>query len=210
MWLQVWWSSILLWTVNDFVNDSKIIQANVNKGVSQTLADGDIFYQLFSLQLVLPEYLIHFFFCVMFFCAAEWLTLCLNLPLLAYHVWRWVSCKNKPIVLTQHLVLLYISLLLMQQTCTKCSTIWLNTPLFHCAAGIWADLWWAAQDSMTQQPSWMLTFWPSVKKRAGANWHFTSCHSSTISMGTKYIFFLGCTFKKKKAKNRTGPIWKLV
>uniref|UniRef100_A0A3B4TQW1 Cornichon family member 1 n=1 Tax=Seriola dumerili TaxID=41447 RepID=A0A3B4TQW1_SERDU len=41
--------------------------------------------------LVLPEYLIHFFFCVMFFCAAEWLTLCLNLPLLAYHVWRWVS-----------------------------------------------------------------------------------------------------------------------
>uniref|UniRef100_A0A3Q1F9A1 Cornichon family member 1 n=1 Tax=Acanthochromis polyacanthus TaxID=80966 RepID=A0A3Q1F9A1_9TELE len=40
--------------------------------------------------LVLPEYLIHFFFCVMFFCAAEWLTLCLNLPLLAYHVWRYV------------------------------------------------------------------------------------------------------------------------
>ncbi|TNN65596.1 Protein cornichon 1 [Liparis tanakae] len=38
--------------------------------------------------LVLPEYLIHFFFCVMFFCAAEWLTLSLNLPLLAYHVWR--------------------------------------------------------------------------------------------------------------------------
>uniref|UniRef100_A0AAQ4PI58 Cornichon family member 1 n=1 Tax=Gasterosteus aculeatus aculeatus TaxID=481459 RepID=A0AAQ4PI58_GASAC len=41
--------------------------------------------------LVLPEYLIHFFFCVMFFCAAEWLTLCLNLPLLAYHVWRYMS-----------------------------------------------------------------------------------------------------------------------
>uniref|UniRef100_A0A8C7YZZ0 Cornichon family member 1 n=1 Tax=Oryzias sinensis TaxID=183150 RepID=A0A8C7YZZ0_9TELE len=41
--------------------------------------------------LVLPEYLIHFFFCVMFFCAAEWLTLFLNLPLLAYHVWRYMS-----------------------------------------------------------------------------------------------------------------------
>uniref|UniRef100_A0AAV2JGQ8 Cornichon n=1 Tax=Knipowitschia caucasica TaxID=637954 RepID=A0AAV2JGQ8_KNICA len=41
--------------------------------------------------LVLPEYLIHFFFCVMFFCAAEWLTLCLNLPLFAYHVWRYMS-----------------------------------------------------------------------------------------------------------------------
>lgn len=27
----------------------------------------------------------------MFFCAAEWLTLCLNLPLLAYHVWRYMS-----------------------------------------------------------------------------------------------------------------------
>ncbi|XP_013879034.1 protein cornichon homolog 1 [Austrofundulus limnaeus] len=41
--------------------------------------------------LVLPEYLIHFFFCVMFLCAAEWLTLFLNLPLLAYHVWRYMS-----------------------------------------------------------------------------------------------------------------------
>uniref|UniRef100_A0A8C9YHY5 Cornichon family member 1 n=1 Tax=Sander lucioperca TaxID=283035 RepID=A0A8C9YHY5_SANLU len=44
-----------------------------------------------AIKLVLPEYLIHFFFCVMFFCAAEWLTLCLNLPLLAYHVWRYMS-----------------------------------------------------------------------------------------------------------------------
>uniref|UniRef100_A0A9J8AQ11 Cornichon family member 1 n=1 Tax=Cyprinus carpio carpio TaxID=630221 RepID=A0A9J8AQ11_CYPCA len=32
--------------------------------------------------LVLPEYLIHVFFCVMFLCAAEWLTLGLNMPLL--------------------------------------------------------------------------------------------------------------------------------
>lgn len=48
----------------------------------------DGFFTFCSVQLVLPEYLIHFFFCVMFFCAAEWLTLSLNLPLLAYHVWR--------------------------------------------------------------------------------------------------------------------------
>uniref|UniRef100_W5N1J3 Cornichon family member 1 n=1 Tax=Lepisosteus oculatus TaxID=7918 RepID=W5N1J3_LEPOC len=44
-----------------------------------------------ALQLVLPEYLIHAFFCVMFLCAAEWLTLGLNVPLLAYHVWRYMS-----------------------------------------------------------------------------------------------------------------------
>ncbi|CAI9546757.1 unnamed protein product [Staurois parvus] len=43
------------------------------------------------LQLVLPEYLIHAFFCVMFLCAAEWLTLSLNMPLLAYHIWRYMS-----------------------------------------------------------------------------------------------------------------------
>uniref|UniRef100_A0A8C5WR27 Cornichon family member 1 n=1 Tax=Laticauda laticaudata TaxID=8630 RepID=A0A8C5WR27_LATLA len=42
-------------------------------------------------QLVLPEYLIHAFFCVMFLCATEWLTLSLNMPLLAYHIWRYMS-----------------------------------------------------------------------------------------------------------------------
>ncbi|XP_051062741.1 protein cornichon homolog 1-like [Phodopus roborovskii] len=41
--------------------------------------------------LVLPEYLIHAFFCVMFLCAAEWLTLGLNMPLLAYHIWRYMT-----------------------------------------------------------------------------------------------------------------------
>ncbi|NXY87281.1 CNIH1 protein, partial [Alcedo cyanopectus] len=41
--------------------------------------------------LVLPEYLIHAFFCVMFLCAVEWLTLGLNMPLLAYHIWRYMS-----------------------------------------------------------------------------------------------------------------------
>ncbi|NXA79248.1 CNIH1 protein, partial [Thryothorus ludovicianus] len=47
--------------------------------------------ELFLFQLVLPEYLIHAFFCVMFLCAAEWLTLGLNMPLLAYHIWRYMS-----------------------------------------------------------------------------------------------------------------------
>ncbi|NXW82587.1 CNIH1 protein, partial [Alopecoenas beccarii] len=46
---------------------------------------------IFLFQLVLPEYLIHAFFCVMFLCAAEWLTLGLNMPLLAYHIWRYMS-----------------------------------------------------------------------------------------------------------------------
>ncbi|XP_069773094.1 protein cornichon homolog 1 isoform X6 [Narcine bancroftii] len=40
-----------------------------------------------ALKLVLPEYLIHAFFCVMFLCASEWLTLGLNMPLLGYHIW---------------------------------------------------------------------------------------------------------------------------
>ncbi|KAF1451550.1 hypothetical protein FQV21_0001112, partial [Spheniscus demersus] len=47
--------------------------------------------RIFLFQLVLPEYLIHAFFCVMFLCAAEWLTLGLNMPLLAYHIWRYMS-----------------------------------------------------------------------------------------------------------------------
>uniref|UniRef100_G3PDA9 Cornichon family AMPA receptor auxiliary protein 1 n=1 Tax=Gasterosteus aculeatus TaxID=69293 RepID=G3PDA9_GASAC len=59
--------------------------------VRRTRDYSDALYAFCSFQLVLPEYLIHFFFCVMFFCAAEWLTLCLNLPLLAYHVWRYMS-----------------------------------------------------------------------------------------------------------------------
>ncbi|XP_043932021.1 LOW QUALITY PROTEIN: protein cornichon homolog 1-like [Protopterus annectens] len=41
--------------------------------------------------LVLPEYLIHYNYCVMFFCPAEWLTLGLNMPVLAYHVWWYMS-----------------------------------------------------------------------------------------------------------------------
>ncbi|NXS51788.1 CNIH1 protein, partial [Brachypteracias leptosomus] len=51
----------------------------------------NILTPVFLFQLVLPEYLIHAFFCVMFLCAAEWLTLGLNMPLLAYHIWRYMS-----------------------------------------------------------------------------------------------------------------------
>nr|XP_054509553.1 LOW QUALITY PROTEIN: protein cornichon homolog 2-like [Agelaius phoeniceus] len=39
--------------------------------------------------LVVPEYCIHGLFCLMFLCAAEWVTLGLNLPLLLYHLWRY-------------------------------------------------------------------------------------------------------------------------
>lgn len=51
-------------------------------------------------QLVLPEYLIHVFFCVMFLCAAEWLTLALNMPLLAYHVYRWARLSHISLPIT--------------------------------------------------------------------------------------------------------------
>ncbi|NWU96723.1 CNIH1 protein, partial [Upupa epops] len=51
----------------------------------------ELLTRVFLFQLVLPEYLIHAFFCVMFLCAAEWLTLGLNMPLLAYHIWRYMS-----------------------------------------------------------------------------------------------------------------------
>ncbi|KAI4530154.1 hypothetical protein MG293_020010 [Ovis ammon polii] len=39
--------------------------------------------------LVVPEYSIHGLFCLMFLCAAEWVTLGLNIPLLFYHLWRY-------------------------------------------------------------------------------------------------------------------------
>ncbi|XP_063078340.1 protein cornichon homolog 3 [Engraulis encrasicolus] len=39
-------------------------------------------------KLVLPEFAIHSFFCIMFLCAQEWLTVGLNAPLLVYNTWR--------------------------------------------------------------------------------------------------------------------------
>uniref|UniRef100_A0A3Q3K0B5 Cornichon family AMPA receptor auxiliary protein 2 n=1 Tax=Monopterus albus TaxID=43700 RepID=A0A3Q3K0B5_MONAL len=41
-------------------------------------------------QLVVPEYSIHGLFCLMFMCAGEWVTLGLNIPLLCYHLWRFL------------------------------------------------------------------------------------------------------------------------
>merc|ERR1712203_746165 len=41
--------------------------------------------------LVLPEYLLHLFFNVLFLFAGEWFTLILNLPLIAYHVHRYMK-----------------------------------------------------------------------------------------------------------------------
>ncbi|TNN82776.1 Protein cornichon 2 [Liparis tanakae] len=41
-------------------------------------------------KLVVPEYSIHGLFCLMFMCAGEWVTLGLNIPLLFYHLWRFL------------------------------------------------------------------------------------------------------------------------
>merc|ERR1712130_177125 len=45
--------------------------------------------------LVLPEYLLHLFFNILFLFAGEWFTLLLNLPLIAYHVHRYM---NRPVM----------------------------------------------------------------------------------------------------------------
>lgn len=43
-------------------------------------------------QLVLPEYILHIFFNLLFLFAGEWFSLCLNIPLIAYHVYRCAGC----------------------------------------------------------------------------------------------------------------------
>jgi len=43
--------------------------------------------------LVLPEYAIHILINILFLLAGEWVSLMLNVPLIAYHVWRY---KNRP------------------------------------------------------------------------------------------------------------------
>ncbi|CAO1312821.1 unnamed protein product [Diamesa serratosioi] len=45
--------------------------------------------------LVLPEYAIHVFFNLLFLFSGEWLSLILNVPLIAYHVWRYM---NRPVM----------------------------------------------------------------------------------------------------------------
>ncbi|XP_059617126.1 protein cornichon [Phlebotomus argentipes] len=45
--------------------------------------------------LVLPEYLLHFLFNFLFLLAHEWFSLALNLPLIAYHIYRY---KTRPVM----------------------------------------------------------------------------------------------------------------
>ncbi|KAL5281804.1 CNIH1 family protein [Megaselia abdita] len=45
--------------------------------------------------LVLPEYLLHILINVLFLFAGEWFSLFFNVPLIAYHVWRY---KNRPVM----------------------------------------------------------------------------------------------------------------
>jgi len=45
--------------------------------------------------LVLPEYALHLFFNLFFLFAQEWFSLMLNIPLIAYHIWRY---KNRPVM----------------------------------------------------------------------------------------------------------------
>ncbi|CAD7080056.1 unnamed protein product [Hermetia illucens] len=45
--------------------------------------------------LVLPEYLLHISFNLLFLFGGEWFSLCINLPLIAYHIWRY---KNRPVM----------------------------------------------------------------------------------------------------------------
>lgn len=45
--------------------------------------------------LVLPEYILHIAFNFIFLFSGEWFSLCINIPLIAYHVWRYM---NRPIM----------------------------------------------------------------------------------------------------------------
>lgn len=137
-------------------------------------------------QLVLPEYLIHVFFCVMFLCAAEWLTLALNMPLLAYHVYRWVGLSH----LSQPIILLILYHFWMRIVCLIYKKYMVHVELVFCvcvcvctSAGTQLALWWAALVSMIPPPSWMLISWHTVRRRDGANLPSTCCPSSIISMG---------------------------
>ncbi|MEJ1273533.1 RAB1B member RAS oncogene family [Cricetulus griseus] len=100
--LQATWTEIIAFDElrTDFKNP--IDQGNPARAVSDTCA---VLRPFPSLQrerlkniericcllrkLVVPEYSIHGLFCLMFLCAAEWVTLGLNIPLLFYHLWRY-------------------------------------------------------------------------------------------------------------------------
>ncbi|CAG9814053.1 unnamed protein product [Phaedon cochleariae] len=45
--------------------------------------------------LVLPEYILHLLFNILFAASGEWLSLCLNIPLIAYHINRY---RTRPVM----------------------------------------------------------------------------------------------------------------
>ncbi|CAH1113707.1 unnamed protein product [Psylliodes chrysocephalus] len=45
--------------------------------------------------LVLPEYLLHLLFNILFAASGEWFSLCLNIPLIAYHINRY---RTRPVM----------------------------------------------------------------------------------------------------------------
>ncbi|XP_065163688.1 protein cornichon [Atheta coriaria] len=45
--------------------------------------------------LVLPEYILHIFFNVLFMAAGEWISLLINIPLIAYHINRY---RTRPVM----------------------------------------------------------------------------------------------------------------
>lgn len=45
--------------------------------------------------IVIPEYGLHIFINLLFLISEQWFSLCLNVPLIAYHVWRY---SNRPVI----------------------------------------------------------------------------------------------------------------
>ncbi|GLH14537.1 Protein cornichon [Gryllus bimaculatus] len=45
--------------------------------------------------LVVPEYLLHLLFNILFIASGEWFSLCLNIPLIAYHIKRY---RSRPVM----------------------------------------------------------------------------------------------------------------
>jgi hypothetical protein len=48
-----------------------------------------------NLQLVVPEYILHIFFNILFVAAGEWFSLLLNVPLIIYHINRY---RTRPVM----------------------------------------------------------------------------------------------------------------
>ncbi|XP_074087116.1 protein cornichon homolog 2 isoform X1 [Macrotis lagotis] len=65
-------------------------------------------------KLVVPEYSIHGLFCLMFLCAAEWVTLGLNIPLLFYHLWRHPQLLSEGVLVQTRLLPALLLLLPVQ------------------------------------------------------------------------------------------------